>query len=196
MSTSVATPFDGSGAQNGSQIDIDSDGDLDIGAAPNGGQANTFFIAASNTPESNGIPIPGANPAAEEFLIGTMTFTVGSSTGGPQTFIEFIRRRNPGNPGSNNVAYSEWTEDGVARNGLTPYTVNGCIVGPLPEPSTAALVSLASLSLLGRRRRDETERRARGYLGNGPRDSHLFRENAKWGSGMLCVNPDDGSIQT
>ena len=71
-------------------------------------------------------------------------------------FIDFIRRRNPGNPGTNNAAYAAWLEDGTGpasvRNGESPYTIDS--VALVPEPTgAAALTSLAAIGLLARRRR-------------------------------------------
>jgi hypothetical protein len=160
LSTQVAAPFNSTpGAQNGSQIDIDSDGDFDIGSIPNGGQANMFFAAffGGTAAFQNGTVVPGSSPVSEEFVIGTGTWTAKGGSG--ETFLDFIRRRNPGNPGSNNTVYANWNEDGSAgsssvRNGTSPYSVDGLniVSGVIPEPTGVALAGLASLGLLGRRR--------------------------------------------
>jgi len=142
----VTAPFNGNGAQNGSSVDSDADGDLDIGG-PVIGPGNTFFIPRANTVETNGTPIAGANPAAEEFVLGGFTFTVTGTSG--ELFITFIRRANPN--GSDNIAYSGWVEDGVPHNGLSPYTVRPIVVGPEPGSATL-LAAAASVGLLARRR--------------------------------------------
>jgi hypothetical protein len=155
LSTQFASPFNSTGAQNGSQIDIDSDGDFDIGAAPNGGQANMFFAAFfGGTSAFQDGTVVQQSPSSEEFLIGTGTWTARNGEG--ETFLDFIRRRNPGNPGGNNVIYANWNEDGTSgtasvRNGASPYSVDGLNI-VVPEPSGIALAGLASLGLLGRRR--------------------------------------------
>jgi hypothetical protein len=156
--SAVVAPYNASGSQNGLTIDIDSDGDLDVGPIPNGGATGMYWVARSAESQFNGTPIPGANPAAEEFLFGTMTFTAGASvTTGQETFLDFIRRRNPGNPGTNGSNFASWLEDGTGtasvRNGLSPYSVDGLAIVGVPEPSGVALAALTSLRLLARRRR-------------------------------------------
>jgi hypothetical protein len=151
LQSTVAAPFNTLGSQNGTPLDVDLDGDFDIGDRPNGGLASTYFIARATEPVTDGVVV---GPGSEEFLIGTMTLTIKDASLG-DGFIDFIRRRNPGNPGSNNAAYAFWHEDGTgsesARTGLSPYSVDGIIV---PEPAGVALTSLAaSLGLLARRRR-------------------------------------------
>jgi hypothetical protein len=50
LSGGPVSPFNSSGFQNGSQQDLDADGDLDIGVAPNGGTPTTgYFVARSAT---------------------------------------------------------------------------------------------------------------------------------------------------
>jgi hypothetical protein len=149
LSSALLAPFNGGGAQAGSQVDADGDGDLDIGANPNGGTASTFFIPRADGMMFNGVPVAGASPAAAQYLIGRLTFTLANNASG-DTFITFIRRTNPN--GTNNVAYSTWNEDGVGKNGVSPYTVNGIFFGP--EPGSLLLGgSAAIVGLLARRQR-------------------------------------------
>ena len=152
LASSVVAPFNGSGSQAGAQIDVDSDGDFDIGPIPNGGTpSSAYWLARSNSMERNGVRV---DENAEEWLLGSLTWTLKDNSGGPDLFIDFIRRRNPGNPGTNNTAYSNWNEDGSGtasvRNGLSPYVYDGVA---LPEPGGAALTSLTAIGLLARRRR-------------------------------------------
>jgi hypothetical protein len=147
----LVTPFDGSGSATGSQFDADNDGDFDIGPAPNGGSGATFWNPRAPAMERNGVRVD-AN--TEEYVLSTGTWTLKGGDGA-ETFIDFIRRRNPGNPGTNNSAYSGWQEDGSGtssvRNGLSPYSVDGLNI-VVPEPSGIALAGLAGIGLLGRRR--------------------------------------------
>ena len=119
-------PFVGIASQNGSQIDIDGDGDLDIGDIPNGGQANMFFQGRSNIMETGGIrTFDGTD--SEEFRIGTGTFTVTSNSFNRDTFIDFIRRRNPGNPGTNNTSYARaWRRRRSSPGSLASPSARSC----------------------------------------------------------------------
>jgi hypothetical protein len=157
-SAALAAPFNGSGSQNGSQQDFDSDGDLDIGSIPTGARpaANSlYFFPRANAMQNgslgsvDGTPVAGANPAAEEWLVGTVNFTVTMAQG--PTTIEFVRRVFPN--GANDPATSHWNEDGGGlRTGTSPYSSNPLFIN-IPEPSSVALAGLASLGLLARRKR-------------------------------------------
>jgi hypothetical protein len=153
----LVAPFNGLGSQNGSQQDFDSDGDLDIGSIPTGSRPMTnslYLLARSSAPQDgaggtvDGVPIAGADPAAEEWLIAKMFFTVTSTQG--YAFIDFVRRQLPN--GQNDVATAVWREEGTFQNGTSPYSTNPLVIG-IPEPSVAALAGLASLGLLARRKR-------------------------------------------
>jgi len=154
LATALVSPFNASGSSPGTQIDADSDGDLDIGPAPNGGTpSSAFWFVRANEVHRDGVRV---DENTEEWLIGAMTWTLqdGPSTG-PDFFIDFIRRRNAGNPGTNNAAFAQWQEDGSGsasvRNGMSPYAVDGVMYGP--EPGGVALTSIAAIGLLARRRR-------------------------------------------
>jgi hypothetical protein len=166
LASGVVAPFNALGSQHGAQIDVDSDGDFDIGPIPNGGTpSSAFWFPRSAAMERDGVRV---DENAEEWLIGTLTWTLKNSPGWPDFFIDFIRRRNPGDPGSNSPAYATWNEDGSGtasvRNGLSPYTVDGVA---FPEPGGATLASLAAIGLLARRRRgaDRAARRQPGPAG-------------------------------
>jgi hypothetical protein len=149
--SATVAPFNDAGSQNGSQQDFDSDGDLDIGTIPNGlrpATNNRYFLPNAPVPIQDGVPVAGANPAAEDWLVGTLTFTVVGSAG--STDINFVRRLLP--QGTNDPAASTWFEDGSLRTGTNPYSSNPLTITAVPEPTAAALAGLASLGLLARRR--------------------------------------------
>ena len=155
LSAALVAPFNGLGSQKGSQVDVDGDGDLDIGPAPTGGPGSAFFLARYDGPTAyTDGAVVATDPAAEEFRIAQLFFTVTQFEFHPPAFITFARRQNP--DGSNNLAYAGWNEDGTGtasvRNGESPYAVSGVTIG-IPEPGAAALTALASLGLLARRRR-------------------------------------------
>jgi hypothetical protein len=153
LSSALVAPFDGLASQVGSQTDVDGDGDLDIGGPVNEQLGSMFFIPRATSRQQDGDVIAGASPAAEQFLLAQLTFTTGA-TGG-STFITFIRRANPnGTPGA---AFTTWTEDGVGKSGLDPYTVGS--VHFIPEPGSLHRCLRAALRLrasLRRRQRRAT----------------------------------------
>jgi len=136
----------GSGAQAGSVQDLDADGDLDIGVAPNGGTPTTgYFVARSNVQE-NGTTLD-AN--SEEIAVGQFTFTVTNATG--ETFANFVRRANAS--GGNITTSGVWAVDGAVKNPTFDTLGSGSPVHiVVPEPTSLALAGIASLGLLARRR--------------------------------------------
>ena len=139
----TVAPFSDSGSQNGSVQDLDGDGDLDIGVAPNGGTPTTgYFIARAAALQTNGTVV---NANTEEFQIGQFTFTVTGSSG--ELMINFVRRANAS--GGNITTAGVWAVDGFAKSPVLDTFVAGPPVG-VPEPSSAA-VAAAALGLLPRR---------------------------------------------
>jgi len=145
----VTAPFNGSGSQNGSAVDADSDGDLDIGTTPVGGTAATFWIPRSPVIDTGGTPVAGSDPAAKEWVVGGATFTVTGNTG--ETFIDFLNRKNPNNTA--NVAYGTWNEDTVGKNPVSGTISDSALRVSVPEPTGLALAGIAGLGLLARRRK-------------------------------------------
>jgi hypothetical protein len=146
----VVAPFNSTGFQNGAQVDLDLDGDLDVGAPANstGAAVSSFFLARSlfATP---GTTVIDANTS--EIRIGTFTFTV--TGGGPETLINFVRRTDA--VGGNLAGAASWFEDGAPKSPTSStYAVGSPVQAIIPEPgsTTAAAIALG-LALFGRRRR-------------------------------------------
>ena len=186
LNASLVAPFNGTGSQAGTPVDVDGDGDFDIGPAPTGGPSSAFFLPLYDGPTAyTDGAVVATDPAAEEFLIGRLTFILKQSSGGPFTFIDFLRRQNP--DGTNNLGYAGWNEDGTGpasvRNGETPYSVSGVFIGAIPEPTGAAALSgLGAIGLLARRRR----------RGNAMSPRHKERSDAK-GSTYERPSPTSGT---
>ena len=131
--------------QNGSVLDWDSDGDLDIGMSPTNSTIIGKFVARSNTPTA--MPSIGG-----DVQIGQFVFT--STTASGTASINFSIRNNNGN----NLAQAAlWFEDGLgsgtSRNPTTgAVTIGSPVNTPIPEPSTLGLMALATGGLLKRRR--------------------------------------------
>ena len=153
LSGSVVAPFNNTGHQNGSNVDLDGDTDLDIGAplGSTGTAALGYFGArggASPTPTPANIPVD-ANTG--EVQIGQFTFTAGGS--GAETFVNFVRRSTA--TGGNQSTAGVWFEDGTqnAKNPLNAQMGSGTPVHiVVPEPTGLALAGVAGLGLLRRRR--------------------------------------------
>jgi len=85
LSASVASPFDATVSSNGTQSDLDGDGDLDVGSNDSS-QPDGFFVARAGGLQG------GSDPAPAKFLIGTVNFTVTSLKSGTATNINFRPR--------------------------------------------------------------------------------------------------------
>jgi len=101
LAASVASPFDATASSNGTQKDLDGDGDLDVGSNDNT-QPNGFFVARAGGLQG------GSDPAPAKFLIGTVSFTVTSLKSGTSTRINFRPR--------DNVLAAGWAEDATAQD--------------------------------------------------------------------------------
>src|SRR5882672_2068484 len=71
LSAAVTNQFATQVSQNGTQVDLDGDGDLDVGSN-NDSQPWDYFIARADGMQG------GSNPAPAQFLIGTVSFIVNS----------------------------------------------------------------------------------------------------------------------
>src|SRR5215213_7093398 len=81
----LTSPFNGPGSQTGTAVDLNSDGFLDLGSNSSSQNAN-FFQARAGTLQTGGTRI-GANQ--EEFLLGTVTYTVTAAGDSSTTGINF-----------------------------------------------------------------------------------------------------------
>ena len=154
LSGGFSGAFTDSGAQNGSVIDWDSDGDLDIGLSPTSSSSTGKFFARNGTAGGfTGLSPISADTA--ETQVGTFQFTVTSDATGTETVAQFIRRNNNG---GNVLSAALWFEDGstVSKNpSNSTYGVSaqGVSIALIPEPASLGLMALASVGVLGRRRK-------------------------------------------
>lgn len=131
-------------SQNGSVVDWDSDGDLDIGLSPTSSSGTGKFAARSTATT----PMPSIGGSV---LIGEFVFTATSATDITDVNFRF-RTLN----GANVAAAGLWFEDGstVSKNPtLSPSAVGVPVNISIPEPASLGLMALASVGLLGRRRK-------------------------------------------
>jgi hypothetical protein len=84
-SLTLAGPFNGASSQSGTVQDLNGDGFADVGSTSNS-QNTDFIFARSNTLNTTGTRV-GADQ--EEFLLGTMTYTVTAAGDNTTTGINF-----------------------------------------------------------------------------------------------------------
>ena len=132
-------------SQNGSVLDWDSDGDLDIGLSPTNSSGVGKFAGRSTSPT----PMPSLGGAV---LVGEFVWTVTDASGSFD--LNFTVRSNNGN----NLAQTAlWFEDGstISKNPTnSPITVGPPVTWG-PEPSSLSAVVLTGIGLLNRRHRGE-----------------------------------------
>jgi hypothetical protein len=159
VKTTAVTPFAKSGEQPGNEVDLDGDGDSDLGA-PNQNSAEGFFIARADPQEYYGAPAPGGTgiPTPDgkgvQWRIGRVEMTVAGDHG---TFdIVFLPRRNAAGQIVPEAALWYDDEGGLsAKNGVTG-TMVSVPFSFIPEPSTAGLLACAGVGVLRRRGRRAT----------------------------------------
>ena len=136
--------FTAGASQNGSVIDWDSDGDLDIGLSPTSSSAIGKFSGRALAPT----PFPSLGGSLQ---IGQFVFT--ATAPGLATDVQFTLRNNNG---SNVAQAALWFEDAgtIAKNpSNSPVTVGQAVTIAIPEPASLGLMALATLGTLTRRRK-------------------------------------------
>jgi hypothetical protein len=147
-------PFNGAGATTGASMDIDGDGDLDLGAKT-GSTTNNDWVVFRTDLKNYGAKSGQGSAIANgtEFLVGAITFTP-SQLGG-NTLINFTPRTDE--TGAYTTDSGLWTEDGVlaasVRNGSTGSFVTNGFQIIVPEPASLSVLGLGGALLLGRRNR-------------------------------------------
>ena len=127
FSAANIAPFNGNFANTGSQVDLDADGDLDIGRNDNSSDVG-FFVARANAMQTSGT----VDGASKSFQVGTATFTVTALNDGIQTNL-LTRPRGGGATGAYVL-----TEDGVIQNGSSNLLSAGAGI-VLKRPGTASI---------------------------------------------------------
>jgi Ca2+-binding RTX toxin-like protein len=128
LAATVANNFAAETASNGAGVDLDGDGDLDVGSN-NNAVADGFFVA-----RSGGSAVGGSGAAPARILIGTVKFTVTSLKSGTSTEIKFRPR--------DNVLVAGWYEDFNFKNSET-----GSYLAGAPVVVTKAVASVPTAAL-------------------------------------------------
>jgi hypothetical protein len=128
----------------GTQQDLDSDGDLDVGSNVDGSAAN--YWAVRHTGDLANFDVPAGAPLGAR--VATGSFTVGSAPVNSATLINFF--------GRNAETASLFKQDGVYIDDRTfdSPPQNGILISQVPEPNVAcALVACAMVVNYRRQRR-------------------------------------------
>jgi protocatechuate 3,4-dioxygenase beta subunit len=107
LSSSVLPDYTANGAQEGNQVDLNGDGNLDVGSN-NGGDAAGFFIARAGGIEQDGV----VSGNTQEFAVGLVSYTVTSLKSGAATDLNF--RLRDGIPSG--AFDAVWLQDNVGEN--------------------------------------------------------------------------------
>jgi len=148
LSATVVAQLQAQGWSVGTMVDLDGDGDLDIGGTSS--TASADYWSARTTDTTNGF-VGAAN------VLGTMTLTVaaGGVTDTGNTLLNFRRKVGAAN------SIGSWTENGAshAPNPTNPdlnlKSGTDVVLSPVavPEPTSIGLIGLAGLGMLARRRK-------------------------------------------
>jgi hypothetical protein len=127
LTAANVAPFNGNFANTGSTVDLDADGDLDIGRNDNSNDVG-FFLARSNSQVTDGT----VEGNGKSFKVGTAQFTVTALNEGIQTNLVARPR------GGGAIGAIVFVEDGQVKNG----SANLFSAGPgivLRRPGTATV---------------------------------------------------------
>jgi len=150
VNSNLVDPFDGNGSSDGQFIDLDGDGDIDVGST--GSDASLYFVARAPT-AGGGTNIGAGSPGAgDNRIIGRVKYTYTGGSG--SSLANFLVRLDATNAPFFSAAV--WTEDGVAKSPTTGVYGQGSPVllttGDVPEPTGLALAGLGAIGLVARRR--------------------------------------------
>jgi hypothetical protein len=150
-------PFNNTlGAQPGNAVDLDADGDMDLGdLRTTGATTANFFIASTGATGLDYPAIPagvkgainlgGANYTG--FLVGTFDFAFDNQTVG-NTSINAVPRMASGPSGLLHAFKQDGVSRSLAGNNADVTVGAPVVVTAIPEPSTIALVGAGLLGLV------------------------------------------------
>jgi len=120
LKVTLASPFNGVGSAAGAQVDLDGDGDLDVGDLDRAATTETgIILARANTPQTTGGTLLSNG---QSFKVADITFTVTKILGGSgSTQIKFV----PHNTNGFNSVNAVWREDGATFRQGTVINSNG-----------------------------------------------------------------------
>jgi hypothetical protein len=174
-------PYGAGGSTNGSELDFDSDGDLDLGTT--GTDPTNMWVVRAAGPQSATV---AKKNTGTRFGLSTAGQTGGAAAfnedaGGPSSgtpaaqiidattaewLVGELSMVVTGGTGTSNVNFiiratndagaSLWFEDGSTTGkspGNSPFAVGAPVQVTIPEPSTLGLMGLAALGLISRRKK-------------------------------------------
>ncbi len=133
LAATVIGPFDANGYQNGTQQDLNGDGNIDVGSNTATAIEGYFFARDA------GVDTNGTNQNGSLVVqLGTLTYTVTNLSEGGQTDINFVPRPSSPIPGTGYYS-AVWTEDNADANdiintfeGGSPFEVTDPAINPPP----------------------------------------------------------------